>query len=116
MIKQQQTFDTYIASLPLEQQAKMKESIAYIRQQVPPKTLEKIAYGMPSWHHNTYLIHVGAFKKHWGIYPGPSAIEACQQWCKNFKTSKGSIQIPWTEPLPKTLIKALIQFNFSAST
>jgi uncharacterized protein YdhG (YjbR/CyaY superfamily) len=105
------TTEQYLNNLPQAQRSMIESAIDLIREHTPPDTLEKMAYGMPSWHYGTYLIHVGAFKNHLGLYPGPGAIEACQTLLSGLKTSKGSIQVPWDVPLPVELIKALIHYN-----
>lgn len=103
--------DAYLSALTPEQNRKMQDMMLLIRQLVPQGTIEKMAYGMPSWHLQTYLLHLGAFKNHFGLYPGPDAIQACKKWVGNYACSKGGIQIPWKEPIPTTLIRELIAYN-----
>src|SRR3989339_1859756 len=41
-----------------------------------PNAVERMAYGLPTWHQEEDLLHLGAFARHVGLYPGPAAIEA----------------------------------------
>lgn len=59
---------------------------------------------MPTYRKNHNLIHFAAFKKHIGLYPGAEAVEAFADKLKDFKTSKGTIQLPYDKPLPLDLI------------
>lgn len=60
---------------------------------------------MPTYYNDKKtIIQFAAFKNHAGIYPGPEAIEAFVQRLVEFKTSKGTIQIPYNVPLPVGLI------------
>ncbi len=50
------------------------------------------------------LIQFAAFKKHIGLYPGPEAVDTFADRLKEYKTSKGAIQLPYDKPLPLELI------------
>ena len=38
------------------------------------------------------------------LYPGPEAVETFADKLKEYKTSKGAIQLPYDKPLPLELI------------
>lgn len=80
--------------------------------QVIPEAQERIAWGMPTFwqHHN--IIHFAAFKKHIGLYPGPEAIIHFSEALKDYKTSKGAIQFPYTEPIPIDLIEKITRWCY----
>jgi uncharacterized protein YdhG (YjbR/CyaY superfamily) len=43
-------------------------------------------------------------KKHIGLYPGLEAVEAFTEQLTEYKTNKGTIQLPYSKPLPLELI------------
>lgn len=76
------------------------------------KVEETINYGIPTFKVNSKnFIHFAGFKKHYGIYPGSVAIKFFEKDLLKFKTSTGTIQIPYEENIPKVLIKKIIKFN-----
>ncbi len=75
-----------------------------------PDAVEKISWSMPTYWKNHNLIQFAAFKKHIGLYPGPKAVEAFAEKLKGYKTSKGSIQIPYDGPLPPELIAEIVEW------
>ena len=56
-------------------------------------------------------LHVGAFARHIGIYPGPAAIVAFADELVGFKTSKGAIQVPCAAPLPLELVRRITRWR-----
>jgi uncharacterized protein YdhG (YjbR/CyaY superfamily) len=76
-----------------------------------PKATEAIRYGIPTYVLNGNLVHFGAFKKHIGFFPSPSAITAFKKELIAYKTSKGTIQFLLSEPIPYTLIAKIAKFR-----
>lgn len=105
--------DEYIALSPESLQIKLEELRALIHSAAPGILIEKISYQMPTFWYQTNIIHFAFYKKHIGIYPGSKAIEFYKEKLHNYKTSKGAIQIPLDEKLPKQLIKNLVKFNIA---
>ena len=71
----------------------------------PPATIEEyIAWSMPTYWKGRNLIQFAASKRHIGLYPGPEAVEAFAARLTEYKTSKGTIQLPYSKPLPLELI------------
>ena len=69
-----------------------------------PDAKEKISWSMPTYWNRHNLIQFAAFKKHIGLYPGPEAVEAFADRLGEYKTSKGTIQLPYEKPMPLELI------------
>jgi uncharacterized protein YdhG (YjbR/CyaY superfamily) len=107
---QTQTIDDYINGFP-EPTRKLLEQIRSTIRKAAPKATEKISYGMPTYHYNGNLVHFAAFKKHIGFFPTPSAIVAFQKELKPYKTSKGTVQLSLTDPLPLKLIERMVKFR-----
>ena len=102
--------DAYIKQFP----AKKKEKLTNLRKLIhseAPKAEEAIKYGMPTFVLHGNLIHFAAFKKHIGLYPTPSAIQAFAKELIPYTTSKGAIQFPLDKPLPLSLIKKIVKFR-----
>jgi uncharacterized protein YdeI (YjbR/CyaY-like superfamily)/uncharacterized protein YdhG (YjbR/CyaY superfamily) len=76
-----------------------------------PDAIERIAYGLVTWHQRENLIHLGAFTNHVGIYPGPAAIVAFAAELDAFKTSKGAVQVPHDAPLPVELVRRITRWR-----
>jgi uncharacterized protein YdhG (YjbR/CyaY superfamily) len=68
---------------------------------------EKISYQMPTYWKGRNIIHFAAAKNHIGIYPGGEATAVFSDKLKDYKTSKGTIQIRHDQELPLELIKEI---------
>lgn len=102
--------DAYILQFPPEVQSKLQEFRRAIKQ-AAPKAEEVISYGILTFKYNGNLVHVGGFKHHIGFFPTPSAITEFSTELEKFKLSKGTVQFPFTEPLPLGLIKKIVKFR-----
>jgi uncharacterized protein YdhG (YjbR/CyaY superfamily) len=71
---------------------------------VLPDAEERISWRMPTYWRKHNIIHFAAFKNHIGIFPGDKAIMHFADRLKDYKTSKGTLQLPYSEPLPLELI------------
>lgn len=105
------TIDEYINQFDGEK----KEYLIKVRQLiaglVPPAADETISYQMPTFRYKGNIIHFAMNKNHLGLYPGPAAIEHFITDLKNFKTTKGAIQIPLDQPIPTQIITDIVNFN-----
>jgi uncharacterized protein YdhG (YjbR/CyaY superfamily) len=108
------TIDEYIATFPKDIQVILEELRQAIRESAP-EAEEAIRYQMPTFRLNGNLVHFAAYKNHIGFYPTPSAIEAFKEELSAYKTSKGAVQFPLTEPLPFVLIKEMLRFRVRAN-
>lgn len=69
-----------------------------------PDAVQKISWSMPTYWKKRNLIQFAAFQKHIGLYPGSAAVEAFSDRLQEYKTSTGTIQLPYDKPLPLALI------------
>ncbi len=104
------TIDEYIAQFSSEIQEKLN-TIRKIIKETAPDAEEKISWQMPTFAQNGNIIHFAAFKNHIGLFPGSSGIEAFMEKLSEYKTSKGTIQIPFDKPIPVKLIKDIVKFR-----
>lgn len=104
------SIDEYISLFPAEIQTKL-QLIRKTIKQTAPEAIEKISYQMPTFYLNGNLVYFAAYKTHIGFYPTGNAIKVFENDIKDFKTSKGTIQIPLDQDLPLELIKKIVAFR-----
>ena len=100
----------YIQVYPKEAQKYLKEMRSIVRA-AAPKAEEAVSYGIPTLRiDGKNLVHYGAFTKHIGMYPMTAGARAAAgNALSKYKTTKGSIHFPYTEPLPKALIIKIVK-------
>ncbi|MCL2784999.1 MAG: DUF1801 domain-containing protein [Propionibacteriaceae bacterium] len=106
------TIDEYICQLPESQQVVL-EQIRHTIHRTAPEAKERISYDMPAFWQGQTLIWFGATKKHLGIYPTGSGVEAFADRLTGYETSKGTIRIPWDKPVPVELIADIVAFRLA---
>ncbi|HYG58059.1 MAG TPA: DUF1801 domain-containing protein [Symbiobacteriaceae bacterium] len=104
------SIDQYIAEFPAEIQTVLQEMRAIIKESAPGAT-ETISYAIPTFDLNGHLVHFAGHKTHIGFYPTPSGIEAFQEELTTYKRAKGSVQFPLDQPLPRDLIRRMVEFR-----
>ena len=101
----------YIEKAPLEVQGVLRR-VRQLVLEVDPDLTQTISYMMPTFKKNgKSVFHFAAQKNHLGIYPTPSPIEHFAVRLEGYKTSKGAIQMPWSQPLDEDLIQDLVRFK-----
>ena len=104
------TVDQYIAAAPKEGQKKLRELRAILRK-AAPKASEALKWGIPVFEEHRILFGYAAFKSHLNFSPTPAVLKAFAKELEPYKTGKGSIQFPYDEPLPKTLITKIARLR-----
>lgn len=69
-----------------------------------PAAQERISWSMPTFWDGKNVIQFAASKQHIGLYPGPEAVERYLDRLSEYRPSKGTIRLPYREPLPLELI------------
>ncbi len=105
-----QTIDEYIAGFPPDVQETLQEIRRTIRKAAPDAE-ETVKYGIPTFTLKGNLVHFGAYKKHIGFYPTPSATEKFKKQLSAYEGSKGTIRFPLGEPVPFDLITEIVKFR-----
>ena len=103
------TVNDYLAAVPPEQRAALEKLRAAIRA-AAPKAEECIAYGIPSYKLNGYLVGFGAGKSHCSFYPG-AVVQDLKVDLKNYDLSKGTIRFQADKPLPAALVKKIVKLR-----
>lgn len=104
--------DVYLAGFP----AASREYLVQIREAIrkaAPEAQELISYQMPAYKLNGALVYFAGYKNHIGFYPAGSGIEIFKTKLSGYKTSKGTVQFPLTQPLPLDLIAEIVRFRVS---
>src|SRR5947209_5320762 len=103
--------DEYIAEFPPETQKALHEVRGLIRASAPGAT-ETISYAIPTFDLNgKHLVHFAGYEKHIGFYPTGSGVEAFKEEIKAYKWSTGAVQFPLGQPLPRDLIRRIVEFR-----
>jgi len=102
----------YLDAAPEPARSRLRALADVVRAEAPD-AIERIAYGLATWHQRENLLHLGAFKHHVGIYPGSAAIVAFAGDLAAFITSKGAIQVPHDAPLPTELVRRLTRWRLA---
>ena len=104
------TIDDYIAGHPPEIRKRLSAMRATIRQHAPDAE-ERISYRIPTFYLGGNLVHFAAFDRHVGFYPGAAGIAEFRKALAGYKSAKGSVQFPHTEPLPLALVADIVRFR-----
>ena len=100
----------YFSWFPPEIQAKLQQMREILRGALP-EAQEVISYHMPAFKTSEVLVYYAAAKNHLGFYPTGSGVANFKAELTGYRTSKGAIQFPYNQDLPKQLIVAIAQFR-----
>lgn len=103
-----ESVDGYLDSLESDEARRRLERIRSIIREEAPDAEEGISYGMPGYKLNGPLVYYAAFKAHCSLFPA-GKVEQFADILKDYKTSKGTIQLPNDQPLPEELIRSIVR-------
>ena len=109
--KPPETIDEYIAAQPEEVQGYLKKIRDAIHAALP-EAEEKISWSMPTYWKKYNIIQFAAHKNHIGLYAGTEAVVEFEERLEEYKTSKGSIRLPYDKPLPLELIGEIAKWCY----
>jgi uncharacterized protein YdhG (YjbR/CyaY superfamily) len=104
------SIDEYLERFPPEVQQRL-QSMRRTVKKAAPKAEETISYKIPAFRLNGMLVWFAAFKNHIGFYPGAEATKVFKDKLSAYKTAKGSVQFPFDQPLPLTLVTQIVKFR-----
>lgn len=110
--KKYTTVASYLADFDGLAKQRLKELRAIIIETIPDAE-EVISYNMPAYKQEKMICFYAGYKNHIGFYPTPGPLAALAEKLIKYKTSKGAIQFPLDQPIPKTLVKQLIKHRLS---
>ncbi len=104
--------DEYQSTFPADIIERL-EQIRTIIKKVAPDAEEVISYQIPAYKYHGFLVYYSGYKNHISLsYPFSDALLAeFKAELNRYKVSKSAIQFPNKEPLPKELIKRIVQFR-----
>jgi len=103
--------DEYIAGFPLAVQERLREIRALIQAEAPEAT-EAISYAIPTFDlRGRHLCHFAAFKAHLSFFPTGTGAAAFADELKAFKGGRGTVQLPYSQPLPEDLIRRMVRYR-----
>jgi len=107
-----QSIDDYLEGFT-GQDRELLERLRALAQQAAPRATEAIKWGYPAWVHpsGTILFMVSGHAKHGNITFTPSTREAFDADLAGFSTGKGSIKLPYGQPVPDDLLRRMIAFR-----
>jgi uncharacterized protein YdhG (YjbR/CyaY superfamily) len=107
------TIDEYMAEFPPATRAVLREVRGIIAKAAPGAT-ETISYAIPTFDlGGKHLIHFAGYAGHVGVYPGASGIAAFRDELTAYKSGKGSVRFPLSEPMPADLIRRMVEFRIA---
>ncbi|MCI8932723.1 MAG: hypothetical protein HFI01_13525 [Lachnospiraceae bacterium] len=109
--KPPKTIDEYIAAQPEGVQGYLKKIRDAIHAALP-EAEEKISWSMPTYWKKYNIIQFAAHKNHIGLYAGTEAVVEFEERLEEYKTSKGSIRLPYDKPLPLELIGEIAKWCY----
>lgn len=103
------SIDDYIADFPVETQEMLREMRALIHESAPGAT-EAISYAIPTFDlGGRHLVHFAGYAHHVGFYPTGSGAAAFADELAAYKGGKGSVQFALGKPLPRDLIRRIVE-------
>ena len=109
--KPPKTIDEYIERQPEQVQPYLRQVDQAVRSAIPDTT-EKISWSMPTYWKKYNIIQFAAHKNHIGLYAGTEAVVEFEERLEEYKTSKGSIRLPYDKPLPLELIGEIAKWCY----
>lgn len=113
--KAPETIDNYIEAQPESVQQYLKEVRDALHAALP-EAEERISWSMPTYWKKYNIIQFAGFKNHVGLYPGAEAVMEFSERLKEYKTNKGTIQLPYSSPVPAELISDIARWCYETAS
>jgi len=107
--KRPATIEEYIEAAPPEARPHLRQMYR-ILQSVAPDGTEAIKWGVPVFWEGRVLFGFAAYKAHISFGPGTAAIERFSRELAQYKTGKGTMQIPYDQPIPEDLVRKIAAY------
>jgi uncharacterized protein YdhG (YjbR/CyaY superfamily) len=106
--------DEYLAALPKESRAVLKQLRETIKSAAPAAT-ETISYQMPAFKlDGRLLVSYAAFKDHCSLFPATDAVrEALGEELRPYLSGKGTIRFQAESPLRAALVKRIVKIRIA---
>lgn len=105
--------DAYLAGLDAEKRAALARLRAQIRA-AAPGAVECIAYGVPGFRQEGYLVGFAAARTHCSFFPGSSALrELAGPGIERFETGKGTLRFQPDDPPPAAMVRRVVRLRLA---
>jgi uncharacterized protein YdhG (YjbR/CyaY superfamily) len=111
--KRPATVEEYIEAAPPEARSHLRQ-MHRILKSVAPEGTETIKWGVPVFWERGVLFGFAGYKAHISFGPGAPAIEHFSRELAEYKTGKGTMQIPYDQPIPEDLIRRIAEYCITA--
>jgi len=109
MVAKPKDVDEYIDSFP-DNAARLLRELRALSQRAAPDTTEELKWGNPAYLlDGTIMFIYSGHKEHANFVFTPSTRESFDDELTDFRTGKGSIQLPYGEPVPTALLERMIK-------
>ncbi len=104
------TIAEYIEAAPREGQPLLRQLYALLKS-VAPDAEEAIKWGTPFFVEPRFVFAFSAHKKHCSLAPPAAALERFRKQLEKHKTTKGTLALPYAEPLPEELVRSIAEYS-----
>ncbi|VUD69206.1 hypothetical protein TDB9533_04572 [Thalassocella blandensis] len=108
------TIEEYIDAAPEKSRQNMQE-LYQILLKIAPKNTATIKWNVPIFWQKRVIFGFSALQNHISFGPGEDAVKAFQEELSTYKHGKGTIQFPYKEKLPVSLIRKIAKFCVGVS-
>jgi len=108
------TVAEYIEAAPQEARSHLRQMYRILKSVAPDGT-EAIKWGVPVFWEGRVLFGFAAYKAHVSFGPGADAIQRFSNELAEYKTGKGTMQIPYDQPIPEDLIIRIAEYCLADS-
>ena len=102
------TVAQYIEAAPREGQPHLRKLRALLRK-AAPNAEEAIKWGQPFYIEPRFVFSFSAYKAHFNFTPPLEVMKAFEKELQRYKTTKGSLQVRYSEPLPEAIIRRMAE-------
>ena len=110
-----ETVDEYIESFTIAVQPRLRELRELSRTYAPDAT-ESLKWGTPAYSLGVILFVFAGYQHHANVVFTPSTRAAFAAKLTSFTTGKGSVQLPYSQPVPTELLGEMITYRIHEYT
>lgn len=119
-MKKYDTAQAYFADQTEEAQKALNEMKEIILE-AAPEAEERITYSIPAYAlipggNMKQQVMMAAYKNHISLYPHPEVLEVFREELSDYEVKKGTLQIKYSQKIPKALIKKMITYRLNQIT
>jgi uncharacterized protein YdhG (YjbR/CyaY superfamily) len=111
--KRPTTISEYIRAAPREGQPHLRRLYAILKN-AAPKAKEVIKWGNPFFVEPRFLFAFSAHKAHLSFVLMEGGLEPFRKELAKHRTTKGTLTIPYSKPLPEDLIRKIAKYRVRA--